>query len=180
MVGKVATEDYIQSMDQEEGVFGSERFRSPEMSTMTDNAKDVVLQIMKQYNSGDADTVQAVQNWEFQKYKEGFTDNEQGHRMARQYMSGNKLSQESAWELFYQAHQKYIGTALGDESKEMPAATRAKLEESHGFDMEGRKVFPFESLVSKGKLSPKDVKVAADPVNPSQGVDFDKLFRSGR
>lgn len=153
-----ADQSYLENMDQADGVFNKEDFRHPAMEELTRNAKDVVSQIMDKYNSGDADVRSAVSNFEMQKYGNFFANNPAGKELLKNSLSADKLSKDSAWELFYQAHQKYIGQSLTSEDTELPDDQRALLEARYGFDMGGSKLFDFESLMAKGKIAPKGAR----------------------
>ena len=156
-MAEVADSAYIQSMDQESGVYGAEDFVHPAMKNMTANAKDVVSQIMTQYNNGDVDIRQAVNNFELDRNRSLFTNDAAGQQLLRDSISKDKLLKDTAWELFYQAHQKYIGTKLQNENNPPTKDEEEVLRSRYGFDMQGVKLFNFESLIRAGKLKPKGI-----------------------
>lgn len=187
-----ATDDYIDNMDQRPGMFEPQRFRQAPLAQYTDDAKDLIKQLRNQYNAGQPDVVQAVKDYEMQRYFKVYRDFYQfddpkardlAANDVSQYGSGDKMGQESAWNLFYQAHQRYIGSALAREDP-MSDADQKTLEDQHGFDMGGAHLFNFEPLIQKGVIKPRNVPDYDDMPRPgpppTTGIDFDKLFKSGR
>lgn len=175
---------YLENIDQSPGVYNAEIFRTAPFAQHTADAKDVVRQLRDAYNSGNPDAVQAVRNYEMQHFQQGHTNDEVGRRMAladmRDFGSGDQMGRNRAWDLFYQAHQRYIGSALAREDPMSPEDQKA-LEDHQGFDMEGRPVFDFDPLIRKGIIKPRNVPDYVPTPEPQRNVvDFDKLFKSGR
>jgi hypothetical protein len=156
-----ATDQYIN--DIEKNSFSPEDFGHPGMKDMTSNAKDVARQVMRGYNSGDDDVRAVVRNYELEVLRQGRTKNYRGSAMEREemdkYTSKDKLLASTAWNIFYQAHQRYIGDVLTQEKsgKSLPPGHLEALNDRYGFDMEGRPVINLRSLVDAGKLKPKGI-----------------------
>lgn len=181
MPGPEATDEYIAGMDQAPGIFNPEKFRSEPFAQFTEDAKDVVKQLRDQYNAGQPDVVKAVKDYEGQHFQHIYTDTPGGRANAAEDMqefgSGEKFAQSRAWDLFYQAHQRYIGSALAREDPMTPETQKA-LEEHQGFDMAGRPTFDFDSLIKKGLIMPRNVPDYVPKEEPKPGqIDFDKLFK---
>lgn len=145
MAEDVADDKYMWTMHKDAAF--QEQFNSPEMKDLTANARDVAIQIQKSYNAGDKETRKAVHDFEKERLVGWDTSKS---------LSGDKLSKSTAWSLFYQAHQRYIGHEL-DEKKDIPEDRRKFLEGFHGLDMGGSKLFDFHSLIGSGKLKPKGI-----------------------
>jgi hypothetical protein len=152
----MADQSFIDNIDQREGVFAPERFQDPRVAGMTANAKNVTSQINKLWSAGDSDVRAAVRSYEKESLKNVYMDNEAGRQRMKADMSDGqgKLSESTTWDIFYDAHQRYIAQRLLDENKG-PAFGSDEynfLSRMYKFDMEGRPIFDFDRIRSKLKI----------------------------
>jgi hypothetical protein len=129
------------SIDNPQGYdwFNKEMFTSSHTKEFVEQAKDVVKQLQNKYDAGDVSAQKAVRAWEGKRLMQG------------EQVSGDKLKNDSIQDLFYEAFQRSVGSALTNEDKELPPSKRQFLESIHGFDMGGYKPFDW-SAVSGLKL----------------------------
>ena len=174
--------DYIQNMDRSSGILGREQFSSPFTSQYTNHSKNVVKQLYDLYKSGDPDVVSQIRDYELSQNAPAYTNNEAGHKLLMDSLSKDTVNRNTLWDLFYQAHQKYMGSKLygeGEDAAKFGSPEYNELANYHGFDMGGRNRFDFESLQHKLNIPGVEKPSYTQPSGP-QPFSFDRLFQSGQ